>query len=40
VIDLGTTLIDTADAYGLYTNEDLVGRALSSGYRQRAILAT
>jgi len=39
-IDLGMTLIDTADAYGPYTNEALVGRALSGGYRQRAILAT
>ena len=29
-LDLGMTLIDTADAYGPYTNEELVGRALSN----------
>jgi aryl-alcohol dehydrogenase-like predicted oxidoreductase len=34
------TLIDTADAYGPYTNEELVGRALTAGYRERAVLAT
>lgn len=39
-LDLGMTLIDTADAYGPFTNEDLVGRALSGGYRERAVLAT
>jgi aryl-alcohol dehydrogenase-like predicted oxidoreductase len=39
-IDFGMTLIDTADAYGPFTNESLVGRALSGGYRQRAVLAT
>src|ERR1700690_614371 len=39
-LDLGMTLIDTADAYGPYTNEDLVGRALAGGARQRAVLAT
>jgi aryl-alcohol dehydrogenase-like predicted oxidoreductase len=39
-IDLGITLIDTADAYGPYTNEELVGRALSGAYRERAVLAT
>jgi aryl-alcohol dehydrogenase-like predicted oxidoreductase len=39
-LDLGMTLIDTADAYGPYTNEELVGRALASGYRDRAVLAT
>ncbi|MFI9270680.1 aldo/keto reductase [Kitasatospora sp. NPDC052896] len=27
-VDLGVTLIDTADVYGPYTNEELVGRAL------------
>jgi aryl-alcohol dehydrogenase-like predicted oxidoreductase len=26
-LDLGMTLIDTADAYGPFTNEQLVGRA-------------
>lgn len=39
-LDLGMTLIDTADAYGPYTNEELVGRALAGGYRDRAVLAT
>jgi aryl-alcohol dehydrogenase-like predicted oxidoreductase len=39
-LDLGMTLIDTADAYGPYTNEELVGRALAGGNRERAVLAT
>jgi len=39
-LDLGMTLIDTADAYGPYTNEELVGRALAGGHRERAVLAT
>src|SRR5258708_38190145 len=39
-LDLGMTLIDTADAYGPYTNEELVGRALPGGHRERAGLAT
>ena len=39
-LDLGMTLIDTADAYGPYTNEELVGKALSGGQRDRAVLAT
>lgn len=38
-IELGVTLFDTADAYGPYTNEELVGRALQ-GYRDRVTLAT
>ena len=33
-LDLGVTLIDTADIYGPYTNEELVGRALK-GRRNR-----
>ena len=39
-LDLGMTLIDTADAYGPYTNEELVGRALAGRQRDRAVLAT
>jgi aryl-alcohol dehydrogenase-like predicted oxidoreductase len=39
-LDRGVTLIDTADAYGPYTNEELVGRALAGGRRERAVLAT
>lgn len=38
-LDLGVTLIDTADAYGPFTNEYLIGRALA-GHRERAVLAT
>ncbi|MGW9129389.1 aldo/keto reductase [Streptomyces sp. NPDC055681] len=38
-LDLGATLIDTADVYGPHTNEELVGRALE-GHRDRAVLAT
>jgi aryl-alcohol dehydrogenase-like predicted oxidoreductase len=38
-IDLGVTLIDTADAYGPFTNEELVGRALA-GRRDDVVLAT
>ncbi len=38
-LDLGVTLIDTADVYGPFTNEELVGRALQ-GHRDRAVLAT
>ncbi|POX58692.1 aldo/keto reductase [Streptomyces sp. Ru62] len=39
-LDLGVTLIDTADVYGPFTNEELVGRALSGSHRDRAVLAT
>jgi aryl-alcohol dehydrogenase-like predicted oxidoreductase len=39
-LELGMTLFDTADAYGPYTNEELVGRALAGDYRGRAVLAT
>lgn len=39
-LDLGATLVDTADVYGPYTNEELVGRALAGGRRERAVLAT
>ena len=38
-LDLGVTLLDTADCYGPFTNEDLVGRALD-GHRDRAVIAT
>ena len=38
-LDLGVTLIDTADVYGPHTNEQLVGRALQ-GRRDDAVLAT
>jgi aryl-alcohol dehydrogenase-like predicted oxidoreductase len=38
-IELGVTLIDTADVYGPFTNETLVGRALE-GRRDDVVLAT
>jgi len=38
-IELGVTLIDTADIYGPFTNERLVGRALA-GRRDEVVLAT
>ena len=38
-LDLGVTLLDTADMYGPFTNEELVGRALE-GRRDEAVLAT
>ena len=38
-IDLGVTLIDTADVYGPWINEELVGRALA-GRRDEVTLAT
>ena len=37
-IDLGVTLIDTAEIYGPYLNEELVGRALA-GRRDEVVLA-
>ena len=39
-VDLGVTLIDTADVYGPFTNEELVGRALAGGLREQVVLAT
>jgi aryl-alcohol dehydrogenase-like predicted oxidoreductase len=38
-IELGVTLIDTADAYNFGANEELVGRALA-GRRDKVVLAT
>jgi len=38
-LDLGVTLIDTAEVYGPYTNEELVGRAVK-GRRNQVVLAT
>jgi aryl-alcohol dehydrogenase-like predicted oxidoreductase len=38
-LDLGVEMIDTADMYGPFTNEELIGRALS-GRRGEVILAT
>jgi aryl-alcohol dehydrogenase-like predicted oxidoreductase len=38
-LDLGVTLIDTAEVYGPFTNEELVGRAIK-GRRDELVLAT
>jgi len=38
-LELGVTLLDTADMYGPYTNEELVGRAIR-GRRAQVVLAT
>jgi aryl-alcohol dehydrogenase-like predicted oxidoreductase len=38
-LDLGVTFLDTADMYGPYLNEELVGRAIA-GRRDEVVLAT
>ncbi|HEX2153114.1 MAG TPA: aldo/keto reductase [Acidimicrobiia bacterium] len=38
-LDLGVTLIDTADSYGPFSNEELVGRCLQ-GRRDEAVIST
>ena len=38
-LDLGITLLDTAEMYGPYVNEELVGRAIA-GRRDDVVLAT
>jgi aryl-alcohol dehydrogenase-like predicted oxidoreductase len=38
-LDLGVTFLDTAEIYGPYTNEELVGRAIA-GRRHEVVLAT
>jgi aryl-alcohol dehydrogenase-like predicted oxidoreductase len=38
-IELGVTLLDTAESYGPFTNEELLGRALA-GRRDEVVLAT
>jgi len=38
-VDRGVTLFDTAEVYGPYTNEELVGEALKP-YRDRVVIAT
>src|SRR3954470_9250859 len=41
-IELGCTFLDTAEVYGPFTNEELLGRALKQmpGARDRVIIAT
>jgi len=38
-VELGVTLLDTADIYGPFTNEELVGRAIK-GNRDKVLIAT
>ena len=38
-LELGVTFLDTAEVYGPFTNEELLGRALA-GRRDRAVIAT
>ncbi len=38
-VDLGVTFLDTADMYGPFTNEELVGRAIE-GRRSQVVVAT
>src|SRR4051795_6048652 len=38
-LELGITLLDTADMYGPFTNEQLVGKAIADR-RDRVVLAT
>src|SRR5213078_4764036 len=38
-VDLGVTFFDTAEAYGPFVNEELVGHALAS-VRDRVVIAT
>ncbi len=38
-VELGVTLFDTAEAYGPFKNEELVGEALAS-HRERVVIAT
>ena len=39
-LELGVTLLDTADAYGPFTNEELLGRGLRGKPRDSFVLAT
>ncbi len=38
-LELGTTLLDTADMYGPFKNEELVGKAIKN-HRQQVVIAT
>ncbi|SCX28666.1 General stress protein 69 [Agrobacterium sp. DSM 25558] len=38
-IDIGVTFLDTAEVYGPYENEELIGRAIK-GMRERVVIAT
>ena len=39
-LDLGVTMLDTADVYGPHANEELVGRALRGRRREAVVVAT
>ena len=39
-VDRGVTLIDTAEVYGPYSNEQLLGRCLAGDRRDGVVLAT
>ena len=40
-LELGVTFLDTADVYGPYTNEELIGRCVvAQGHRDEVVLAT
>ena len=39
-VDAGVTLFDTAEVYGPFTNEELLGRVLGGARRDQAVLAT
>ena len=39
-VDLGVTLFDTAEAYGPFLSEELLGEALQGGLRDRVIVST
>ena len=39
-LDCGMTFIDTAPMYGMGRSEEIIGKALKGGYRQKAVLAT
>ncbi|MCX4831423.1 aldo/keto reductase [Streptomyces sp. NBC_01016] len=38
-LEMGVNFVDTAEVYGMYTNEDVVGRGLK-GRREQAVVAT
>ncbi|PWJ45557.1 Predicted oxidoreductase [Quadrisphaera granulorum] len=39
-LDAGAAHLDTSDIYGPFTNEEILGRALRDGWRERAVVAT
>ena len=39
-LDLGVNFLDTADAYGPFTNEQLIGRAIRGRRRDSVVIAT